>query len=263
MRQAALMIRKDVVARWKAFSAGLQRVGFHVRPLEFEPTDKDLLIIWNRHRHNAQAKKFEAAGAKVIVAENGWLRQGDGLGTTALCLSHHNGAGTWYEGPEDRWSKLGIELKPWRADGGHILVLVQRGIGESGVAQPRDWVNNALARLRRKTERRIVVRNHPGNAEPPPEPDWTDCWAAVTWASGAGIKSIVNGIPVFYDLEKWIGGAAGRFGVDEIEHPFLGDRLPMLRSLAYAQWTLQEIESGEPFSALLTQSFRQNLMAEV
>jgi len=251
-KRACLLIRTDLKPRWQAFQAGLQQVGFDVIPHEFhDPQPQDVLVIWNRHRHNGLARRFEQAGAAVIVSENGWVRRIDGLKTIALCRGHHNGAGEWPEGEEDRWSALGVELQAWRSDGEHVLVLDQRGIGEPAVAMPRGWTASAVSQLQSMTRRRIVVRRHPGNAEPPPEPDWRDCWAAVTWASGAGIKAIIAGVPVFYGLERWIGGPAARYGLDDIERPFLGDRLPMLHRLAYAQWTLEELTTGEPFARLL------------
>jgi hypothetical protein len=70
----------------------------------------------------------------------------------------------------------------------------------------------------------------------------------VTWGSGAGIKSIVAGIPVFHEMPNWIGAPAAKLGLDDIEQPFLGDRQPMLNRLAWAQWDLDEIASGEAIS---------------
>lgn len=250
--RACLLIRRDVKARFQAFRSGLSECSFDVRDAVFEsPQPGDVLVIWNRHRHNGLAAQFERVGARVLVAENGWLNRTDGEKRIALCLSHHNGAGQWFEGPEDRWTPLGIELKPWCRGAGHILVLEQRGIGEPGIAMPRDWVPRTISQLQRVTNRKIVVRRHPGNHEPMPEPDWRDCWAAVTWASGAGIKAVIAGVPVFYGLENWIGGLAAKLGYDDLESPFMGDRLPMLRRLAHAQWSLNELASGEPFNRLL------------
>lgn len=73
----------------------------------------------------------------------------------------------------------------------------------------------------------------------------------VTWASGAAIKAIIEGIPVFYEFNDWIGAPAARYGIDDTENPFLGDRNPMLHRLSWAQWTAEEIASGEPFKCLL------------
>jgi hypothetical protein len=78
-----------------------------------------------------------------------------------------------------------------------------------------------------------------------------DCFAAVTWGSGAAIKAIIAGVPVFHEFSRWIGAPAAKFGAANLEQPFVGDRLPMLRRLAYAQWSVAEIERGEPFALLL------------
>jgi hypothetical protein len=247
-----LLIRQDVRARWDAFVAGFRRCGFSIAEAAVDPSGPDdVLVIWNRHRNSNIALRYERLGNRVLVAENGWLNAADGSKRIALQIGHHN-TGAWHEGPEDRWSELGIELKPWRTDGAHLLVLGQRGIGEAGIAQPRGWLENAAAQLRSRTSRQVIVRPHPGNHEPPLEPDWTRCWAAVTWGSGAAIKAIVAGVPVFYGLNGWVGARAAMPIAADLEDPFLGDRLPMLRRLAHGQWSLSEIATGEPFARLLS-----------
>lgn len=116
---------------------------------------------------------------------------------------------------------------------------------------PRNWLNNILPRLAKTTGRPIKVRKHPGkNPTVPLEEDLNNAWAAVIWASGAGIKAICEGIPVFYDYKNWIGAKAATCNFD-IEKPYLGDRMEMLHRLSWAQWTWDEIENGEPFKWLL------------
>jgi hypothetical protein len=243
------MIRPDAIYKHQAFAAGLRRHGFTVidKPLPC-PKPDDVLVIWNRYsRYEQMAKAYERCGAKVFVAENGYIGK-----TKAMALGHHSGAGQWIEGAEDRWAKLGIELDPWRTDGEHILVLPQRGMGERGVAMPRHWLAGTLRRLEKATRRPVIVRRHPGqdrNARPIEE-DLRGAWAAVVWGSGAGIKAIRAGIPVFHDLASWIGAPAASCNLD-IESPFLGDRLPMFKRLSWAQWELDEIASGEAFSCYL------------
>jgi len=225
------------------------------------PNPEDVLVVWNRYpRDEVFCKRFEDAGATVLVAENGWIgHDEDGSHCFALCRSHHNGAGTWEYGsdmaesdPQTEISRFGVSTSPWRSDGDAILVLPQRGLGEPGVAMPKEWPNEIVGRLKQLTDREIVVRHHPGAMKTRNDPDFTGYWAAVTWGSGAGIKSIVAGCPVFYDMPNWIGRWAG-YSLEngEIETPFVGDRSRALHDISWAQWTGKEIASGEPFKWLL------------
>lgn len=238
--------------RWDAFVAGLTQCGYRVtqRPRHHPG---DLVVVWNRHSgKDKEACAAEGSDGKVIVAENGYIGKGaDGKPIYALARHHHNGAGVWPEGEDDRWASLGIELAPWRRDGEHILVLPQRGIGPAGVAMPKNWPNEIVKRLGRVTRRPIKVRPHPGLHKGSLKPDLKDCWAVVTWGSGAAIKAIAAGVPVFHELKPWIGAPAASFGIDRLEEPFLGDRLPMFRRLAHAQYSCAEIATGEPFRKLL------------
>ena len=226
---------------------GIQALNFETidRPSS-NPHRDDLLLLWNRlPTRNKDAEIYEKAGAKVVIAENGWI----GKDTYAICLNHHNGAGYWRVKNESRWPSFGIEVKPWRTKGEHILVVPQRGIGVPPVAMPRDWTPKVLERLSAVTSRPIVVR-YPEFRIHPIEPEFRDAWAVVTWASGAGIKAIASGIPVFYEMPKWIGGLAARMGIDDLENPYLGERDTMFHALSWAMWRPEEIERGDPFRCL-------------
>ena len=253
-------MRDHPTARRDPFVKGLTVHGFQVLPEQwerFDPQPGDILVTWNRMGGNhILAQKFEAKGNAVIVAENGYTAAATDCWLYAMSLNHHNGAGEWFVGDEDRTGNIDLPLVAWRSRGDHILVLPQRGYGPPGVAQPKGWRKDVLHQLSRKTDRPIKVREHPGNlpkAKPPPplSDDLENCHAAVLWGSGAGIKSIIMGVPVFHFFPQWIGGPAARFGLDAIEHPWMFDRGPMLRRLAWAQWNVKEIETGEPFAHLL------------
>lgn len=240
--------------RGEVFREGLRRCGYSVgEPPKSRPDPRDVLLVWNRHGLNeVHAQRYEAAGARVLVTENGYIgRDPGGHQLYALALGHHLGAGEWTEGKEDRWSPLNVPLRPWRREGKEVIVLPQRGIGPKGVAMPKGWVDDVVSRLKRVTDRPVRVRFHPGASRTDPWEDLHDAWCALTWASGAGIKALAHGVPVFHELPSWIGKLAARFGIQDLESPFLGDRLPMFRRLSYSQWTLAELSSGEPFRRLL------------
>lgn len=214
-----------------------------------------MLLIWNRNRINEPvAERYEALGARVIVAENGYLGQPPGGGKFyALALSQHNGAGRWYVGDEPRFQ---IEDQPWRGRGKHILVLPQRGIGSQSVRMPSTWTQGVVKRLKAITDRPIRIRQHPGAKKADPLPDLLGCHAAVTWGSGAGIKALQYGFPVFHELDKWIGGCAARRLADSIEDCNTGDRTELWRRISWAQWSLDDIRSGEAFDRLLNDKDR-------
>lgn len=258
MPRAFVLIREEPQFRRQAFKRGLEAHGYTVncgQPERFYPDD--VLIVWNRYGVAAgAARRAEGAKATVIVAENGYLgREWRGGVWYAIARNQHNGGGKWHVGGP-RWSTWNVPLAPWREDGKHILVLPQRGFGEPPVAQPREWLGAALKDLQRRTKRPVVVRHHPGERghAPPLDEALRGAWACVTWASGAAVKAIAAGIPVFNSSPTWIGAGAALPLSADLERPFLGDRTPMFEALSWAMWRLDEIESGEAFRWLLSPS---------
>jgi hypothetical protein len=166
---------------------------------------------------------------------------------------------------EDRWSRLGIELKPWRESGDHIVVFGQRGIGSPEMRSPPNWHRRIADELRQYTKRRIVVSEHPG------KPACSDgvveqtrellkgAHAAVVWASGRGIRALVEGVSVFRCAPHWIAGYSAERKdllecIDSKDVPYarpLVHRIATMKYIAKCQFTLAEISSGEPFRRLL------------
>ena len=75
----------------------------------------------------------------------------------------------------------------------------------------------------------------------PLEDDLAKACKVVTWGSGAAIKALMMGIRVESHMPNWIGE---QDNTDE-------GRLAMFRRLAWANWRLSEIESGQAFRWLL------------
>lgn len=237
--RAWLNLRYTLADRVAAFRQGLERLGYEVKPgSTTAPADGDVLVTWNRiGSGQAAALAFEARGLPVLVAENAaWGNDFAGGRWYSLARRYHNTTGCFPLGGPERWDALGVEMAPWRTGGDEVVILAQRSIGSPPVAMPRDWPE----RMQRAIGGRI--RRHPGTkACTPLEADLARAREVVTWGSGAAIKALLWGIPVRSAMPNWIG---------EQDNTDAG-RLAMLRRLAWAQWTLAEIASGEPFERLL------------
>lgn len=236
---------------------GIEALGYQITDTpKMAPRSEegDILVLWNRLPTMAEAAdRYEAAGCPVIVCEHGWA----GDETYAIARSQHNGAGDWYIGTESRWPVFGIGVKPWRERGDHILVVPQRGMGTPPVAMPREWPDWTVEHLKKITHRPVRVRNPKMRTRDPIERDFADAHCVVTWASGGGIKAILNGIPVFYEMDQWIGEDAakkfnGMTAGDDLENPYLESRDRMLHRLSWAMWASEEIAGGDPFRCVLS-----------
>jgi len=260
------MIREAPWYRRDVFARGLQAAGYEVingSPSRGQPGD--VLLIWNRYGHvHETASKLERDGVKVIVAENGYLGY---LGTSpkfdvhpggpkphhyySLALGWHNGRGSWKVGGVERFNALGVMLEPMRKDGKHVLVCPNRSFGVGEQIMPTAWADQCAERLRKQTNREVRIRRHPGNNAPqrPLSEDLKDAWAVYVWSSGAGVHALLAGIPTFCEAPYWIlKGAAAR---GSVEDPVMPIRDEHFVSMAWAQWTCDEIASGLPFRHLL------------
>lgn len=230
------------------FVAGLQACGFEVVANLPKPERRDLVLVWNRHgANNARAQAFEAVGATVLVAENGYLgKNWMGRKWFALARGHHAGAGDWKPAGPQRWDSWGVEFAPWR-EGTETVILAQRGIGEPGVASPAGWADRVQARIGGR------IRRHPGEKAPtkPLADDLSEARCVVTWHSAGALQALLLGVPVFYDFPQWIGAGAARPLAEFKEGPLHGDRLGAFRRLAWAMWTAEEIADGQAFRHLL------------
>lgn len=253
---AMCVIRQDPHYRRDAFINGLRRAGYslvdHGRPTS---TD-DLLVIWNRYGANgAMADRWEQSGGTVLVSENGYIgKDNNGHQLYALAIHGHNGSGRWPIGDEDRFTPLGIPLMPWvDRPQGYSLICGQRGIGTRQMASPPDWHKKVYNSLSGRQLNDLRIRLHPGNNAPTIslEQDLSGASDCVIWSSSSGVKALVMGIPVRYDAPRWVcSGAADKLTWSgQAKLPVGNDdtRLSALKHMAWAQWRISELETGEPF----------------
>ena len=165
---------------------------------------------------------------------------------------------------------LGIDLMPWRTQGNHILVCLQRDGGWSmkgtDMAQ---WTHATVRRLRTLTKRHIVIRPHPkhkmdltGLTNLPGvsqsslgsslEQDLEGAWAAVFCNSSSSVAAALAGVPVFADDDDCVAWTVANHDLAQIETPIMPDRTQWLNDLAAAHWTDAESQRGDIYKHFLS-----------
>jgi hypothetical protein len=167
---------------------------------------------------------------------------------------HYDGSPDAVEVDRGRAARLGIEVRPWRRSGRHVLVCPP----DAALASYRGfnsalWLDNVLAELQAATDREIRVRDRSlarMGARRSLADDLADCWALVTHSSNAAVEAAVMGIPVFVTAPcgaSWVASGL----LDRIEYPRKpDDREEWVDRLAAHQWTMGEIASGQAWAAL-------------
>ena len=169
---------------------------------------------------------------------------------------------------------LGIELKPWRKRGEHILLSLNRGSGgfSSFGRGCYDWAKEIIQRIRLYTDRPILIRSHKHAkitdklVEDRVHLEWimqniknvkhtslgetslTDnlknAWATVVFTTTSGAVSLVEGVPVFTTHPACFYRSFGSGDIAQIEEPNLPSRELFLAHYANAHWTQKEMEDG-------------------
>jgi hypothetical protein len=267
--KAFSQLRDQPWYRRQAFELGLKRMGFEVlRGAPLRASKGDVLLIWNRYgQYHEMALHFEKQGGTVLVAENGYLGA-DGTSPKfdvhpggpkphhyyALSIGWHNGRGRQAEGGPERFAALGVKVKPWRTDE-DILICPNRSFGVGEQVMHPDWAIRVAERLKKVTKRPVRIRSHPGNDEPKRKlvDDLAGVGVMVIWSSSAGVHALVEGIAVISEAPHWICKDATFKSLQQLTVLGAGyaEREKALERMAWAQWTLAEIETGEPLRHLL------------
>lgn len=174
-----------------------------------------------------------------------------------------------------RWNKiqrdLNIEVKEWKTKGKHILICLQRNGGWSmGGLDVMKWLNSTILKLKKYTDRRIIVRAHPGDGRvkdylrinhegvristnPHIIEDLRQAWATITYNSSPGVASAIEGVPVFVtDPEPRRSQAfdVANFDLTRIEKPQLFDREPWLHKIAMSHYNFDDLKSGAAWEVI-------------
>lgn len=175
----------------------------------------------------------------------------------------------------NRWDKirqdLGIRLKPWFSKGSMILITCQRDGGWSMGGQPlMPWLVDTIKRIRRYSDRKILVRFHPGDKKvkehhktfsqlkldndnvivsknPTLIDDLRYAYVLVSYNSSPAIIAAIEGTPIIVlDPQRSQAKDVALHSLTEIENASRVDfdRELWIQKIAQMHWNQQELRDG-------------------
>lgn len=156
-------------------------------------------------------------------------------------------------GDPRRVATLGLEFRPWRRDGRHVVVVEQsvHFLEVSGAGEA--WLRKTIETLGTHTDRPLSVRpwsRDKAGAAATLAADLEGAWALVTHMSAAANEAILAGVPVFV-TGRCAASPMASGALTEIERPrYSSDREEWAAGLAASQWTLDELRNGTAWRRL-------------
>lgn len=271
MKKVLLLTPQSInLRRQKAVVDGFAALGYEAVPYANQRALAgvyDFAVCGGLRNHTLPARRaVVSAGIPMVIVELGYLKRAFNNGDTEGYFQLGLGRIGWvppHPQPSDRWEALGLTLRPLRPESSSAPVLLAGQVGFDGqhnlsTHQLSEW----LTKTAEKLPGPYVYRPHPQqpNTNPPRLPRVTvdapsrvplsvaldNCRLVVTFNSTTGIDAMLAGRRVISD--PWAHYHAAGLSEDEQE------RLSYMHRLAYAQWKLPEIESGEALEFLIRQT---------
>lgn len=232
--------------------------------------DTDVAAFYGFNRDLLDA--YRKAGKTAVYIDLGyWRREGEtGHHKLGLNSRHPTGYFQRRKHPPDRWERLRERIEPWRKGGGAIIVAGMSGKGAAAEGfRPEQWERQAVAELRKHTDRKIIYR---------PKPNWVGSkpiegaefqrgdsqgrdvpavlkggvHAVVTHHSNVAVDALLAGVPVF--VMDGICAPLALSDLSKIETPLYPDgREQWAWDAAYTQWTVHEMTAGTAWRHLKTE----------
>lgn len=171
----------------------------------------------------------------------------------------------------NRWKHIrevtGCKLKPWRKNGDHVLILLQKDSGWTMENVPNvKLLKNLINTIRSHTDRKIIVRVHPTdlrqidkyvslcnefNVEVSSNEhilqDLDKAWCSITFNSSPGAVSIIEGVPTFImdpDWKKSPAADVGNINIKDIEDPLMPERQQWIERISMSHFSVRDIREG-------------------
>lgn len=238
----------------------------------------DVAVIWSVLWNGRMAgnrpiwEYFRKTGRNVIVLEVGGIQRGTTwkVGLNGINRDAYFGT-SGMDGIRSR--DLGLELKPWKEKGEHVLICGQHDKSLQWKDMPRmsDWVMATIETIQKYSDRPIVFRPHPRCKLDHIERQYRNVYrqdplqitgtyddynlsfsnahAVVSWSSNPGPQAVIAGVPVFVGPGS-LAYPVGNTDLSKIEHPDTPDRTQWLNDYAWTEYTIDEISAGLPLKRL-------------
>lgn len=231
--------------------------------IEIEPCDVACMVGVKSAR---LFRACQAARILPIYFDKGYVRSRRPESRTweywRVSVGAHHPTGTTlcaHRKPADRLAALSLSVAPWRKRG---LQIVFAGSSAKyhefyGLPEPTRYARKLIGQIKRLSDRPIIYR---------PKPSWRDAepirgslfsggnegitstlanaHCLITHGSNACFEAALLGIPSII-LGDAVARPISSTDLADLEAPRLGKRDRWLAALAYHQWTLDELRSGE------------------
>lgn len=193
----------------------------------------------------------------VVILNKGYIHPGEYFGVHIRGSKHLDYRLSDYGLPADRFDALDVPIKPYR-DGEYTLICGQVPDDETVAGHDHiDWIRRCYAFLENESELPVRFRPHP-KAYPGIEygipyerrtweQDLAGAHTVLTHSSTASALALLDGIPIFTLDDGSIAWPVGikRLQALLVQHPIHVSREQWAYDLGYAQWTLDELQSGQ------------------
>lgn len=256
-----------------AFSSGLRIFAHKAEVLGPDDLDKAIgatvLAIVGVRALKRDFREIKKAGGRIVFIDKGHMGRGEYVRTSVDTFMP-----TRYlmdmKCPPDRFAKLGIEIKSMRSDGRHIIYAGSshkysecRGLGGA-----TEYAQKVLGELMRLSPRAIVYRPKPSWQEATPiegtffsrpprglSDELRGAHCLVTHGSNSAVEALLAGIPTIV-LGDGVALPLSKASVQDVEDLYIPtdeERHKWASNLAYCQWSLSELRSGEAWENLSEQ----------
>lgn len=258
----------------QAMAAGIRKVGDQATILSsfsYRKPDHACAVFYGLAGHMARAlKEYPAAGRQAVYVDLGyWGRKQGGRWSGYHKVSVNGRHPTPYFQAKahdgSRAEVFGLEAQPWRPVGRSILLcgMAPKGARAEGYA-PNEWERQAVATMRRFTDRPVYYRpkpnwpqwrSIPGTLDAPADVDLLaqlaalNVHAVVSHHSNANVEALVAGYPSL--TVEGIALAQSFTDLATVDHPCQRfDRQQWIHDATWCQWSVDEMAEGLPWKHL-------------